>query len=183
MRPHFQLFAVVSVFCGCRSEAAMIQYTATDSSGSTWRYDYSVTNNDLSSPVGEVTIFFGLGSYSNISSPGQPSTWSSVVAQPDPAIPADGFFDSATSSGGISLGATLSGFSVQFTWLGTGSPGAQMYDVVDPVSFATLESGTTVSTVPIPGALGLLASALSCGLVCRALLGKKTTVTSRTCSA
>ncbi|MBN1765568.1 MAG: PEP-CTERM sorting domain-containing protein, partial [Sedimentisphaerales bacterium] len=53
----------------------------------------------------------------------------------------------------IAPGETVSGFSVSFDWLGTGVPGAQFYEIIDPDDFSTLDSGYTV---PEPGTTILL---------------------------
>jgi MYXO-CTERM domain-containing protein len=64
-------------------------------------------------------------------------------------------------AGGIPVGGAVSGFAVQFDWLGSGAPGAQPFDIVDPQTLQPLFSGTTV---PEPAGLLLLALA---GLVAR----------------
>ena len=51
--------------------------------------------------------------------------------------------------------ALQGGFAVQFTWLGAGTPGAQPFEIVDPDTFQTLESGST-TVVPLPATGWLL---------------------------
>lgn len=52
---------------------------------------------------------------------------------------------------------TLGSFSVTFDYLGAGTPGAQLFSIVDPNSFLELDSGLTKSTsVPLPGTLPLM---------------------------
>jgi MYXO-CTERM domain-containing protein len=63
-----------------------------------------------------------------VSSPGN---WSSLVAQPDPILAADGFFDAEANDAGLAAGATSIGFSVDFTYTGAGAPGAQLFNIVD----------------------------------------------------
>jgi hypothetical protein len=124
--------------------AQTISYTATDVSGSTWDYNYTITNNTKST-IDEFTIFATLGQYSNLSVAASPSSFSSIVAQPDPGIPADGYFDAQAISAGLSAGRTLSGFSMQFTYSGSGSPGSQLFNIVDPNTFTTLAAGYTTA--------------------------------------
>jgi len=124
---------------------AQVSYTATDLNGSTWQYDYTITNSFVPTNVGEFTVFFTLGQYSNLSVETSPGTWSSIVAQPDPNLPADGFFDSQALNNGLAPGGTQSNFSVDFTWLGTGAPGPQTFDIVDTNDYSTLYAGTTTS--------------------------------------
>ena len=49
-----------------------------------------------------------------------------------------------TLGGGILGGQSVSGFLVKFDWLGGGTPGSQLYKIVNPVTFETIDSGTTV---------------------------------------
>jgi|SRR5271165_903011 len=133
---------------------AQVTYTATDISGSTWQYNYTVTN-DLTVNLTEFTTFFSLGQYSNLVTESAPGTWSPIVAQPDPNLPNDGLYDSLALDSGLATGATESGFSVQFTYLGTGTPGSQLFNFVDCSGFpcVTLAAGdTTLSggTVAVP---------------------------------
>jgi hypothetical protein len=61
---------------------------------------------------------------------------------------------------GIAPNTVLSGFSVEFDFLGAGIPSSQLFDIIDPNTFAVLESGTT-SPVPIPGSIILMLSGLA----------------------
>ena len=102
--------------------AQTISYMATDVSGITWDYNYRITNNTAST-ISEFTIFASLGQYANLSVASSPSSFNSLVVQPDPAIPADGYFDAQANSAGLADGATLSGFAMQFTYLGSAAAG------------------------------------------------------------
>jgi len=160
--------------------AQTISYTATDVSGSTWDYNYTVTNNTAST-INEFTIFASLGQFSNLSIASSPSSFNSVVLQPDAGIPADGYFDALSNSGGLTAGATLSGFSMQFNYLGSGTPGSQLFNIVDPTTFNTLGAGYTtagggvtqapeINSGSAPGAITLLLGSL---LVLRARTSSK----------
>jgi hypothetical protein len=48
---------------------------------------------------------------------------------------------------------------VTFDYLGDGSPGEQVFEVVDPVTFATLDSDTT-TLIPLPATAWLLGASL-----------------------
>ena len=159
LRPVLGLLAAFPFVSGIAS-ATTIGYTATHLSGSAWRYDYTLTNNSLGSPIQEFTIFFALGAYANLSVSGSPSGWDSLVAQPNAGLPASGFFDSLALAGGIAPAAGLAGFAVTFDYLAAGTPGAQAFDVIDPVSFVALSSGTT-AVVPVPGGAWLLGTAMA----------------------
>ena len=125
---------------------AQVSYTATDISGSTWQYNYTVTNNLPGANLLEFTTFFAQGEYSNLTLSSSPGNWSPIVAQPDPNLPAAGFYDSQALDSGLTSGASQSGFSVQFTYDGAGTPGPQTFNFVDPNSFATLVAGLTTLT-------------------------------------
>lgn len=125
---------------------AQVSYAATDISGSTWQYTYTVTNNLSSVNLSEFTTFFALGEYSNLTLMSAPGNWSPIVAQPDPGLPADGFYDSVALDSGLTKGSSQGGFSVEFTYNGPGTPGSQVFNFVDSNSFATLGAGQTTLT-------------------------------------
>ncbi len=156
--------SVMAMILATPAAATTIVYSATSLGGTSWRYDYSVTNDSLSVAIAEFTVYFALGSYANLAIAAAPSGWDPLVVQSDADLPADGFYDALTLEGGIALEATLDGFAVTFDYLGPGTPGAQAFEVVDPVSFAALDTGTT-SPVPLPGAAGLAGAALAAAAV------------------
>jgi hypothetical protein len=124
-----------------------IEYALTNLGGNHWQYTYDVTNNALVAKVQEFTIWFQLGSYTNLSitTANPPSSlWDEFMQNPDPIISEDGFYDALTKSTGIDVGQSVQGFSVAFDWLGTGTPGPQGFQVVNPVTFQILFSGMTV---------------------------------------
>lgn len=126
--------------------ATSMLYTLESISGSDWRYLYTIENNTLIQNIDEFTLYFDRTRYTNLAVQSSPSGWDSLVVQPDNVIPADGYFDSLSLLEGIAPGSSLSGFSVLFTYLGTGTPGPQPFDIVD-ASFNVIDSG--VST-PVP---------------------------------
>jgi hypothetical protein len=141
------------------ASATTVSYQATQVGATTWQYDYTVSNDSLGVDINEFTIFFALGDYANLSVFATPADWDSLVAEPDPNLPDDGWFDSLALVSGIAPGASLGGFSVRFDWLGQGTPGAQSFAVIDPETFAVLGSGRSLSPgspVPEPGSLALL---------------------------
>ena len=119
-----------------------------------WQYAYGVKNIDLSVPIEEFTIWFDFDSYDNLSieTPDPPaSDWDEIVVQPEPVLSDNGYYDVLAVMGiGINLGETVSGFSVSFDWLGIGEPGSQLYEIIDPDTFETLDSG---QTIPEPSTL------------------------------
>ena len=139
---------------GQQASATIITYDVSNVTGSIWRYDYSVTNDALATSLGEFSLYFQLGQYENLLALTAPSGWDGLIAQPDPLLPDNGFIDLLAQDGGIGIGQTLAGFSVQFDWLGLGAPGSQPFDVIDPANFTFVDSGVTqraVVTPPIGG--------------------------------
>ncbi|PJJ17562.1 hypothetical protein CLU90_0739 [Janthinobacterium sp. 67] len=139
------------------AHAASIGYTATSLGGTQWRYDYTVSNTTLAMPIEEFTVFFSVGQYANLHSVSTLPDWDVLLVQPDPAIPASGYLDALALVGGIGPGGTATAFSLTFDYLGAGSPGAQPFSIIDPVSFIEIEAGITQpSAVALPSTPWLL---------------------------
>jgi len=136
------LFAFTAALVIC-AQAVTVTYTVTPLGGTSWRYDYSIENDTLAGPIEEFTIYFPPNLYSTLAGGSVPG-WDILIIQPDPQLPDDGFYDALTLGSGIAQGANASGFSVTFNFLGQGTPGAQAFEVVDPVTFAPLFSGSTI---------------------------------------
>lgn len=133
-----------------------------------WQYSYLVSDpNAPSFPNTDTgfTIYFALGLYSDLAVDSANSDWDMFVSQPDPALPADGFFDALASTSPASLGDP---FVVSFVWSGVGTPGSQSFEIYtlrdqagNPINLETVESGRTASSVvPEPGTLFLLGTGL-----------------------
>lgn len=137
--------------------AAAVTYQATALGGDAWRYDYAVRNDGSPAAIEEFTIFFEVGLYADLAVAAFPAGWDPLVVQPDPGLPADGFFDALALGAGLLSGEEAL-FSVTFTFSGLGAPGAQEFHVVDPGSLDVLERGLTSAAValPEPGTLPLL---------------------------
>jgi opacity protein-like surface antigen len=123
-----------------------IRYDATDLGLGQWQYSYEVSNINLSMPIEEFTIWFDYGLYENlaIATPDPPAgNWDEVIWQPDSVL-GNGGYDALTKSLSIGTGESVSGFSVSFNWLGVGSPGAQSYEIINPIDYTTIDSGVTV---------------------------------------
>ena len=52
------------------------------------------------------------------------------------------------------VGQSVEGFTVSFDWLGTGLPGSQPFEIINPLDSQTIDSG---NTVPEPATLLLFA--------------------------
>ena len=158
------LFFLFSVLCISRVSAAVITYEVANAGGNRWTYEYSISTTASDPAIDEFTIYFDLDRFANLAVESAPAGWDPLVIQPDPGLAADGFFDALALAGGIAPGGSLGGFSVSFDFLGSGTPGAQPFDIVDPSTFLVIASGTTQAdggtAVPEPGSGWLVAAAL-----------------------
>ena len=133
------------------AHATIIDYTTTALNGSQWRYDY-VIHNDTLGALEEFTIYFDEALYGQVLNVSGPAGWDLLTVQPDIGLPAAGYFDAMSFIGGISGSSAVGGFAVTFDYLGAGDPGAQRFSIIDPLSFAQLDSGMThdAAAIPIP---------------------------------
>lgn len=159
-----KLLACLCIAAAGSAHATLIEYVATNLGGTTWEYEYTITNDTLGFDIEEFTIWFDYTLFDNLAIGPGPAGWDPLAIQPDPGLPDDGFFDSLALAGGIASGATLGGFTVTVDYFGAGAPGAQFFEIVDPLTFATLDSGMTVQAqppqpIPEPGMIALLAAA------------------------
>lgn len=162
LRRHMYVIALL-VLSTATAHAAIITADIVNVAGDQWRYGYTITNSSLST-LQEFRIFFKLNLFENLAVAASPADWDSLVAQPDPALPDDGFFDALSLSGGIPHNGSVGGFSVTFTWLGQNTPGVQPFEVIDPSTLGTLESGVTSLRVTAPGTAPEPASLILFGL-------------------
>jgi hypothetical protein len=153
-----------------------INYTLVPVGGNVYRYVYSITNNATLPGFAPVQLFdilfdtslYQQGSLQIVTPPPLSAQWSQLILTGiPPAIPAA--YDALELQGGIPAGATVTGFSVQFTWTGQGTPGAQSFQIFDPTTFALLQtgqtfSGTAIGPAPVPAATPLLLILIFIGL-------------------
>ena len=164
---------ITAVACFCVSvcspaRAVSISYSASNEAADKWVYSYTLANDSLAAGLSQFRIFFALGEFEDLEILGSPADWDSIVADPDPGLPDDGFFDSLLINGVLALGQSATGFKVRFSWLGVGAPGSQQFVVLDPNTFEPLLSGKTTPegggppppSVPEPGTLGLISIAV-----------------------
>lgn len=139
------------------ARAADIQFTATPLGGTSWRYDYVVTNDDLPA-LDQFSIFFEAASFANLVVSASPAGWSSIALQPDNG--ADGLFDSLALVDSLPQDASVGGFSVTFTFLAQGTPGSQPFAVIDPFDGGKILQEGVTRPIPEPQTLALLLAGL-----------------------
>jgi len=137
-----------------------IWYSAEELDGGRWQYNYEVANISLTVPIEEFTIWFEYGLYEKLSVETPPvlppGGWDEMVIQPEPVLEDDGAYDAKALGVGIEIGHTAGPFAVSFDWLGDSlMPGPQFYEIIDPKTLQTIDSGMT-QIIPEPATLLLL---------------------------
>ena len=154
------LAALAAMFSTSAIAAVIEVEVSLDDLTNTGELQFWVTNDTLASPIEEFTIYLPESTLSNLQVSASPADWDSLVV---PAGILPGFFDSLAQVEGIAPGETLTGFAYTFDYVIGNEPGPVMpFEIVDPLTFTVIESGTTIeraSVIPLPPALVLFASA------------------------
>lgn len=158
--------ALTSSFWGVAdANASLISYDVTSLGGTTWRYDYTIANDSLEVPVEEFTVYFAAGSFLSLRSPAGPNNWDVLAVEPDTALPDDGFFDALALIGGLMPGGVQNGFSIEFDFLGSDTPGSQFFEFLtaslDILDVGFTQPAAAPAPVPEPASGPLFASALA----------------------
>lgn len=153
--------ACIYLFAAHCATSATIVYETQSLGGNRWEYSYTVTNNSLGAPLEQFTIYFDRAIFSNLAVTATPPDWDSLVVQPDPELPADGFFDSLAVGSGLPIGGGINGFAVSFDFSGPGEPAEQIFEVVDPDTFEVLESGSTPAVPAPPAGIAMITALLA----------------------
>lgn len=145
-------------------------------------YSYTVTNG-LGVPIGDFVIFFptvfdptGDVMKYHLNSASTPSGWSTQLAQPS-AINLGALVE--WFGGNLPAGSALGGFGAAFSYVGSGTPGSQYFEVYDG-NFNVLASGYTQpgQVTGVPDATSSLAC-LTIGLLALVGFGRRWMLTSR----
>jgi len=157
------LFLTLVAVCAGGARGASISYQATDLPDTVpgqdlWQYQYSLSGTSLSAGEG-FDVFFALADgyqFGDLVDPltGPSGEWDVLAIQADPGLPADGIFDAVAI---VNDPISTAPFTAAFIWRGTGTPGAQHFEIFDS-SFTVTESGTTA---PEPTATALVLVALA----------------------
>jgi hypothetical protein len=158
------------IFAQSAAAAVSIRYKLEPLGGQSYRYVYSITNDGSlgGAPVLLFDIMFDTtlyaeGSLQIVTPSNLHPQWSEQILSSLPGLPAA--YDVLAISGGVPVGTTVTGFSVQFVWLGPGVPGAQPFQIYNPVGFVLLQSGSTFAVpAAIPAASTISLAALGIGL-------------------
>jgi len=142
------------------ARAIQVNFTTVDLGGDRYRYDYTIVNDGSLGPstsLGLIDLLFDPALYeeaslTNVSASALAVDWDQQFLASAPSIPAA--FDLMAKGSGLPAGSQIGGFAVEFTWLGSGAPAAQPFEVYDQSSFSLLAQGVTS---PVPEADAWLA--------------------------
>ena len=155
------------------AHAIPINYELTSLGGTSYRYDYTVTN-DGSLGAGVAIDWFAIlfdpalydeSSLTIVTTDPPASDWDELILASGFLI--DAAYDVFALASGIAPGEAVSGFGIEFAWLGNGTPGAQPFEIYDPDTLDVLGKGltrSTVAAVPEPGSLALVLAGAIAGM-------------------
>lgn len=158
------------------AHAIPIDFEVTSLGGTNYRYDYTV-GNDGSLGAGVTIDWFAIlfdpslydeSSLNIVTADPPASDWDEVILASGFLV--DAAYDVFALANGIAPGEAVSGFAVEFAWLGLDTPGVQPFEIYDPDTFDVLATGSTSAApvpVPEPASLALLASGIAGMLLLR----------------
>jgi hypothetical protein len=150
------LIGAAALIAPLHAVSAGIHATYHPLTGSQWAADFVVTGDGTPTVINDFTIYFPETSFAALSLASSPAGWDSLLIQPDTVLHSPGFLDSLALTAGIANGASLGGFGVRFSFLGSGNPPPLRFDVND-ASFHAVYSGlTSVTAVPEPAIAWLM---------------------------
>jgi hypothetical protein len=144
------LFGTAALVAPLHAMGAAISATYHPVTGQQWTVDFVVTGDGTPAVINDFTVYFPDASFSALSLGASPSAWDSLVVQPDTTLHSPGFLDSLALASGIGNGASVSGFDVRFTFLGSGNPPPLRFDINDANFHAVYSGLTSVAVVAIP---------------------------------
>lgn len=139
--------------------AALITYTTQFLGGASYRHDYTITHQIGEDPVHLIDIEFDPALYLEssltiVSDPVMTADWDQILIGSQTGLPA--LLDLFALVAPLSDGATLSGFAIEFEWLGTGMPGSQAFQILNPDTFDAVSAGRTTGAASVPEPAPLL---------------------------
>ena len=144
------ILVLVVVFIGilfCQpTVATVISFDLIDLGSDNFEYIYTIENDTLGVPIEQFLIWFDEQLYDNLQIAKQTplaNDWNEII------LPSSGFgvplgYDALELTGGIGLGQSVDGFSVSFDWLGTGLPGSQPFEIINPLDSQPIDFGNTM---------------------------------------
>ena len=145
------------------AQAVTLDYAVTDLTDTAvgedlWQYTYTLTGT--LAPATSFLLKFDPSLYGDLQDPAPAvDGWLLQVTQPDAGLGAEGLLTATVDSPGPSVSPAT--FLLNVVWLGTGAPGAQLFEVQND-TFNVIDSGTTTvaAVVPVPAAGWLMGAGL-----------------------
>ena len=144
------LLGTAALIAPLHAVGAAISATYHPITGHQWTVDFTVTGDGSPTVINDFTVYFPDASFSALSLGASPPTWDSLIVQPDTTLHSPGFLDSLALGVGIGNGASVSGFDVRFTYLGSGNPPPLRFDINDANFHAVYSGLATVTVAAIP---------------------------------
>jgi hypothetical protein len=155
------LFAVMLILAGVSMSygafSADVVSGVWELGGGRWEVSYEIFNTGTEA-IEELTFWFDYSDYDNFEiTTIDPLGWSEIIIAADPLTGSGAGYDILNSLSPLAAGGTISGFSVAFDYSGASAAPLmeQAFEIIDPETFETQYSGTTV---PEPLTLSLLAA-------------------------
>ena len=141
--------------------AIVIDFNTISLGANQYRYEYVVRNDGSLGPGVSVALFdiefdpvlYRESSLTIVTPDPLKSQWDELLLASAPGLAAA--YDALALAAGVGVAEVVSGFAVEFEWLGSGRPGTQTYLVFDPNTNAIIETGQT-GAMPEPASIGLL---------------------------
>lgn len=142
------------------SQATLISTAYKPIGTNTWLASFTITNDGTPASFAGFTIEFP--DATNLALLASPSTWDSLVLQPDPSLPADGILDSfvINPANALAVGQSIGGFRVSFNYLAGATPGSLPFSINNSSFVPIFFGSTTVTSVPEPATVLSLALGL-----------------------
>jgi len=156
-------FCMLAVLPRLASAAPVITYEAIDladtGSGDLWRYDYSIEGFTVNDYI-DIIFDYSLYEFDLFASPIASSGVSAFLTPPDSTIFIDGLLQISPAFSGTP--SSIETVSIEFTWLGSGTPGSQAVDLYDFSSIGNFlvegQTSPAQAAVPEPPLILLLAT-------------------------
>lgn len=154
-----RFFLLLPFLAATQVSAALITYTTQSLGGASYRHQYTITHQIGEDPIHLIDIEFDPSLYLEssltiVSDPVLTADWDQLLIGSQAGLPA--LLDLFALVAPLSDGATLSGFAIEFEWLGAGLPGSQAFQIVNPDTFDTVSAGRTAGAVQVPEPAPLL---------------------------
>lgn len=154
-------------FSSAASAAPVLNYQLSSLGSGQWRYAYTLQGEAPAAGFDGLTVYFDASQYSLVGNVSAPSGWDVLTVQPDQPLQGSGLVDLLHLAGALAGAIAPVQFSVDFDYIGAGTPGSQRFELYNLSPFAVVQSGQTQPgkvAEPATGALAALALLLGASL-------------------